>query len=178
MALGQRVAVMSTGALQQVDRPLTVYRQPANLFVAGFLGSPPMNLVRGKILRDALGFLFQPQAAGGGTASADAALRLAEEPAARLGAWDGRQVVLGLRPEEISLPVEDEPSRGPPRLDAVVEGLEPGGYETRVRLALGGATWIARVRSAPAPAVGAKTTVRLNLRNACFFDAASGQAIA
>ena len=49
MTMGTRIVVMKDGVIQQVDSPLTIYNEPANLFVAGFLGSPPMNLLNGKL---------------------------------------------------------------------------------------------------------------------------------
>lgn len=177
LALGQRVAVMRAGALQQVDRPSAVYRRPANLFVATFIGSPPMNLLRGRLVRETDGLCFHSAATDAVRAPAALVLRLAEAPTASANGWTGREVVLGLRPEDISLPAADRPASSRWPVEARVEGVEPAGYETRVQLALGGTSWIASVRCAEAPALGQQTTVELDLRNACFFDAANGQAL-
>ncbi len=101
MTLGDRVAVMSNGVLQQLGPPQDVYDHPANLFVAGFIGSPPMNLLRAE--------------AGGGVASAgDLSLPIAGVP-------DG-DVVLGLRPEHLR-PATD----GQPSMEFHVEVVEPLG---------------------------------------------------
>lgn len=60
MTLGDRIVVMSKGLIQQADAPLTVYREPANRFVAGFIGMPPMNFVDGRIVREGTGLAFAP----------------------------------------------------------------------------------------------------------------------
>ncbi len=90
MTLGTRVAVMHEGALQQVAAPMTLYREPANLFVAGFIGSPGMNLVRGRVQRDAGMLRFTGQGLS---------LALDDDRGASI---DG-DVVLGVRPQDITL---------------------------------------------------------------------------
>jgi multiple sugar transport system ATP-binding protein len=85
MTLGDRVAVLRDGILQQVDTPQNLYRHPANLFVAAFIGSPPMNLVEAEI-RDGVarfGGFEIPIGAGA------------------LGTYDGNTVILGIRPSDI-----------------------------------------------------------------------------
>jgi multiple sugar transport system ATP-binding protein len=88
MTLGDRVAVMRDGILQQVDTPQTLYRHPANLFVAAFIGSPPMNLVEATVQGDRVAF-----------AGFDIPIR----PGA-LAAFDGRTVMLGIRPSTSRMP--------------------------------------------------------------------------
>ncbi|MEO8268062.1 MAG: sn-glycerol-3-phosphate ABC transporter ATP-binding protein UgpC [Ilumatobacteraceae bacterium] len=92
MTMGDRVAVMSKGSLMQVDSPQNLYDRPDNLFVAAFIGSPQMNLLRGT---------YQA-GAGGGTirlGSATVALPVAREG---LAAYDGRDVAVGIRPEHLT----------------------------------------------------------------------------
>jgi ABC-type sugar transport system ATPase subunit len=101
MTLGDRVAVMSNGVLQQLGAPQDVYDRPANLFVAGFIGSPPMNLLRA-------------EAKGGVANAGDLSLPIAGLP-------DG-DVVLGLRPEHLR-PATD----GQPSMEFQVEVVEPLG---------------------------------------------------
>jgi multiple sugar transport system ATP-binding protein len=86
MTLGQRVAVLRDGILQQVDSPQDLYRRPANLFVAAFIGSPPMNLVEATVAEGNLMF---------------AGFRLPIGEAHDLGAYAGRSVILGIRPSDI-----------------------------------------------------------------------------
>jgi multiple sugar transport system ATP-binding protein len=95
MTMGDRVAVLRQGDLQQTDAPQLLYDQPANLFVASFIGSPAMNLVEAEVKRS-----------GGGLAClvGEQELRLADEAVTRhpaLSAYDGRKVALGLRPETL-----------------------------------------------------------------------------
>ena len=95
MTMGDRVAVMRDGRLQQIDRPQVLYEQPANLFVAGFIGSPAMNLLRGRLVRD-----------GSSTAVELGVVRLplpAQALAARprLARYVGSDVIVGIRPEDI-----------------------------------------------------------------------------
>ncbi len=85
MTLGDRVAVLRDGVLQQVDTPQMLFRQPANLFVAGFIGSPAMNLVEATVRGDHLVF---------------DRFRLPVPAGAELGSYQGRSIILGIRPSD------------------------------------------------------------------------------
>ena len=106
MTLGDRIVVMSGGELQQVGEPQDVYDRPANIFVAGFIGSPPMNLLRGT-------------AVGGRITAGDLTFELGDVP-------DG-EVALGIRPEHLA-PSSD----GLPTIDLHVDVVEPLGDEVIV----------------------------------------------
>jgi multiple sugar transport system ATP-binding protein len=86
MTLGQRVAVLRDGVLQQVDTPQNLYNRPTNLFVAAFIGSPPMNLVAASVEGEAVEF-------GG--------YRLPMDGSTNLSAYDRREVILGIRPSDL-----------------------------------------------------------------------------
>jgi multiple sugar transport system ATP-binding protein len=103
MLLGDKVAVMRAGALEQVDHPRAIYEHPANLFVAGFIGSPPMNLAEATLEEEGGG----PSLRFGSHRLAIDAATLAARP--RLRTYVGRQVVMGIRPEDIQLPGQDTP---------------------------------------------------------------------
>jgi multiple sugar transport system ATP-binding protein len=127
MTMGDRVAVLRGGELQQVGTPHEIYDQPANLFVAGFVGSPPMNMVRGRIetLDDSLAVRVGP-----------AAIRLDREQiaAGSLDRWRDRDVIVGIRPEDLS---EDGPHRaddGAARLHGTVSRVEAVGASLLVYL--------------------------------------------
>jgi multiple sugar transport system ATP-binding protein len=94
MTMGDRVAVLDAGRLQQVGTPQEIYDRPANLFVAGFIGSPPMNLLHGRVLTDDGG----PVVALG---SARIPMTAEEADRRRLAAWMDRDVVVGVRPEDV-----------------------------------------------------------------------------
>ena len=94
MTMGDRVAVLRSGELQQVDTPTNVYDRPVNLFVAGFMGSPPMNLARATIARDDGDTVVR---LGGETIPLQA--EWAKER--KLDEWVGRSVIVGIRPEDL-----------------------------------------------------------------------------
>ena len=94
MTMGDRVAVLRDGVLQQVDSPTQIYDRPANLFVAGFMGSPPMNLAQATIDRQDGGF-----SVGFGEQRVAVPSELAQER--RLEQWVGKPVIAGIRPEDL-----------------------------------------------------------------------------
>ncbi|MEN9485278.1 MAG: hypothetical protein RJB37_3158, partial [Pseudomonadota bacterium] len=93
MTLADRIAVMKAGVIQQIGSPDEIYTRPVNLFVAGFLGSPTMNTLRGKLVTRSGGTTFV-----GDTLSTDVSAYPFATPAT-----DGREVVLGVRPEQVRL---------------------------------------------------------------------------
>ena len=97
MTMGTRVAVMRKGILQQVDTPQFIYDNPANLFVAGFIGSPPMNLAEATLSRDAAGVWAH---LGDQKLLIDAEL-VNERPGIASAIGDSRKIVLGIRPEDM-----------------------------------------------------------------------------
>src|SRR5262249_39912004 len=99
LLLGDRVGVMHAGALQQFDKPLKVYREPANLFVAVLFVPPGRNFPTGGVRSAAGPLYFEPDAAGGNPPHHG--LRLAESAAGELPSYVGREVVLGIRPEHV-----------------------------------------------------------------------------
>jgi multiple sugar transport system ATP-binding protein len=115
MTMGDRVAVMSMGVLQQVDRPQQLYDEPTNVFVASFIGTPPMNLFRGRIRLDQ-GTVF----AEVGESSLPVGIECVKRYA-RIEAMDGRYVVVGMRAEDLH-PAAARPDL--PTLDTTVELLE------------------------------------------------------
>jgi multiple sugar transport system ATP-binding protein len=173
MTLGDRIVVLSAGHVQQVDTPMGLYARPRNLFVATFIGSPAMNLVRGTLARADGGIRFEGE---------HGAVVLAVPPAraAALGAHAGRPVVLGVRPEHL-LPADGDAPAAPGsarplalRLDAV----EPLGNEVLLHGRAGDAELTARVPPGAAlPAPGDTVALVPDARQAHLFDADSGLAL-
>ncbi|HKT45252.1 MAG TPA: sn-glycerol-3-phosphate ABC transporter ATP-binding protein UgpC [Gaiellaceae bacterium] len=129
MTMGDRVAVMRKGELQQVADPQTLYDRPVNLFVGGFIGSPAMNMVEATLQRHNGGFAAK---VGDQTVAIEA-----EEVKARpgLAAYDGKQIVLGVRPEDL----EDAslaPSGEQQRLRGTAQLTEALGSEIMVHFAI------------------------------------------
>ena len=123
MTMGDRVAVMRLGVLQQVDAPARLYRRPANLFVAGFIGSPAMNMVEATIERD-----------GDHTYVSFADTRLQIEDSVlhqrpALAAYEGRRVILGIRPEDMEDAALVSESRPEHRMPTTVDLREDMGSE-------------------------------------------------
>jgi multiple sugar transport system ATP-binding protein len=161
---------MKDGFIQQEADPLALYDRPVNRFVAGFIGTPPMNFFEGRIAADADGTLEFLGAAG---------LRL-PVPAHRapaLQAHRGQPVTLGLRPEDIgSALAEQQP--GAPRLSARVHVVEPMGAESYVHMAAGGSVCVSRVDAHRTFRVGETATPAVCIDKAHFFDAQTERRIA
>ena len=122
MTMGDRVAVLRDGRIQQVDRPQVLYEQPSNLFVAGFIGSPAMNLVRSRLTAQKGSVYAQ---VGGHAAELPQTL-LASRP--KLAQYVGKDVVVGIRPEDVEDAAFASSSAALP-LDVVVSLAEPMGSE-------------------------------------------------
>jgi multiple sugar transport system ATP-binding protein len=165
MTMGQRIVVMKDGIIQQVDAPLRLYEQPVNRFVAGFIGTPPMNLLEGKLNNDGGTLVFE----GPGGLK----LPVPREKAPALNDCRGRPMVLGLRPEDIGSPtVEQMPEA--PRLRAAVDVVEQMGSESYVYLILGENKLICRMDAHRQLRIGETITPAVCIQRAHFFDAKSG----
>lgn len=168
MAMGDRIAVMRDGCLQQVAAPAELYQRPANQFVAAFFGLPPMNFIAGTIESANGALRFR---------TVDGALNLAlpAPSAARLGKYAGQPVLLGLRPEMIAERNGAVESGG--CADALVELVEPQGAEALVQLKAGTAAFCARFPRADRSLIGQTVAVKLDLAAAHFFDPDSAEVI-
>ena len=176
MTMGDRIAVMKDGVLQQVADPMTLYHQPANLFVATFIGSPPMNLFRGRLMAREGGLYFVDGNSTGTFAGSGRGLLLPEERRAQLKDLISGEAVMGLRPEHISLAPCVPPAGSD--LAATVEVVEPMGAETHLHLRSGEHSFVARVGGGERPQVGAAVQLNLDLAKARFFDPATERAMA
>ena len=161
MTLGDRIAVMKDGVIQQLGTPDTIYRQPANRFVAGFMGSPAMNFLPVRVAQGAQGL---EAVSGGVDGVAAARIALASGTDAALA---GRALTLGVRPEAIRLTADGA-------LRAGVSLLEPTGADTLVTLDLAGSRCVARCVPAEAPRLGDAVRVAIDPAAIVLFDADSG----
>jgi multiple sugar transport system ATP-binding protein len=158
MTMADKIVVMHDGAVEQIGSPLELYDSPANLFVAGFIGSPAMNFIKGRLeggepptLVTASGFRVPLGAA----------------PRASIGS----EVVLGVRPEHMRL-------GGSPAVPAELVVVEPTGYETQVIARLDGREIACVLRERFTGRPGESITLSLDGGPLHFFDAETGQAIA
>ena len=169
MTMGDRICVMRDGLIMQVADPLTLYRQPENIFVAGFIGSPPMNLLKGKVLKLDSGLAFVED---GETSALTIPLRGKLEPLA--AKYVGKPIIFGIRPEHLSDQVSD-PSHVP--VTATVEISEPMGSESIVYFKSATGNWIARVPGEHLYRTGDQLTVQLNMEKVHLFDVETENAI-
>jgi len=158
MTLGQRIVVLNEGVIQQIDTPMALYERPANLFVAGFLGSPAMNTLQGRLRETAAGFEL---------AMADGWRVPLGRPAVPPGAA-AREVVVGIRPEHL------QPGRGEAAFEATIEGIEPVGNEMFVNLRHGAQPLVMRVPPQALPGLGEGVEVAVASAALHFFDAETG----
>jgi len=165
MTMGTRIVVMKDGIVQQVDAPLTIYSEPSNLFVAGFLGSPPMNFLKGS-LHSKDGSIFFKEASGGVVE-----LNLGRRPAAE--AYVGKEVILGIRPEDCDRPAPDQvPTQN--SFEALVDIVEPMGAETYFYIQTGAHTMVSRSHaSVDQREAGHRLRFEINVNKAHLFDLAT-----
>ncbi len=162
MTLGQRIVVLRDGVIQQIDTPMALYARPANVFVAGFLGSPAMNLLRGNlVLSEQATFVVGGQAIALGPSDA---LPVVVRQAA------GTALVLGLRPEHLQLR-DVASTQG--HFAALLDTVEPLGNEMFVNLRLGDELLIARVPPQSLPQPGERLQIGFDPAQAHWFDAAN-----
>ncbi len=163
MTMGSRIAVMKDGKIQQVGTPLEIYDRPGNLFVANFIGTPPMNFIPA-VLREGGTALATP----GYTLPVPAPLR--KETASR----DGRKVVVGIRPEHFHDP-SDAPSGSLARLAVEVEVVEPLGDEVIVHARAGEDLLVYKLEPRHTPEPGQKLEVAVEVDRLHVFDAETEQ---
>ncbi len=173
LTLSTRIAVMNGGYVQQLGTPKEIYDDPANLFVATFMGSPSMNLIPATVRVEGNAVAAELHAGSRG-------LRL---PFARgaeaLRAYDGREIVLGLRPEAITDPDgADRHSMHVETFESEVSVIEPAGSDTFVSTELGGTNVVARMRADADVKPGQTVPFAVNMDKAVTFDPKSEDRIA
>jgi len=169
MTMASRIFIMNKGALQQSGAPLTVYKHPANQFVAGFIGSPAMNFV------EAILVLEQDQY----WIDADGfKVRLPLPFRDRLERYAGRSVIFGVRPEDVATPAPGEGKDQGNLLMARADVVETLGAEMFVYLTCGPHSIIARMESSEGPlTVGQALEVELKMAKTHLFDKETSQTI-
>jgi len=161
MTMGDRIAVMKDGILHQVVDPITIYDHPKNKFVAGFIGSPPMNFMRGKIIRKNGKIYFD---------EGKIIVKLVEDMFDKMIAYIDREVIFGIRSEDIydKLFVSEAPPENVVRVNCEV--YEPMGSEVYLYLNTGKHTFIARVGAHDKPKVNLDMDLVFDMSKVHFFD--------
>ncbi len=174
MTMGDRICVMKDGRIMQVASPLELYNKPRNVFVAGFIGSPPMNFFKGRLEKgagDRLVFIETNTQGAPVRVALDAAL------SAKGAGYVGKDVIFGIRPEDVqdtATVVSPEPTH---TVEVKVEVSEPMGAETFLYLHTGATSFIARVRPTDRFEVGQRVKVTFKVEAAHLFDAATEQVL-
>jgi len=164
MTMGDRIAILERGLLQQVGPAQEVYDRPANVFVAGFIGSPAMNLFPAR-LESRNGDVFADSEVGN--------FRLDAKQAEDAGNASNGEVVVGVRPEHLYLETEGG-EKVSSTIDAVVDLVEYLGNEAHVTFSCGGITLVARLDARAKLKVGETVPLIVLVQNLHLFDQASG----
>jgi multiple sugar transport system ATP-binding protein len=167
MILGTRIGVLRHGTLQQTGTVRELYERPANMFVAGFLGSPPMSFLKGTLQQGPSGIVFNADSAAVGLL----ALKVTAQSRSQIESWIDRPVVLGLRPEAIQL------AGATVALQAVVEAVEELGPDKHVHLKLGSEKITARVPASQTAGERDQVPLHLEMQGARLFDPATEKAV-
>ena len=168
MTMATRIAVINQGLLQQVETPQTLYDRPDNLFVAGFIGTPAMNFVKSRLQKS------------DGKLVVDSGAFKVEVPPERFGAYAsyaGRDVIMGIRPENIHDPHYVPTNTFAQSVEVKVDLTELMGNEIFLYLTSGDHNLVARVDPRTACRMGDRTQVVFNLSNMHLFDPETEQAI-
>jgi len=163
MTMGDRICVLDAGRIMQVDTPLALYERPANRFVATFVGSPAMNILGGRLIKEHETYCF---VAGGMTVT------LPADKADKVQSYTNKDIELGIRPEHLRDRRPDTPA------DNVVRGtvllIEIMGNELIVHVDVAGQTLIGRLDAHAPVTLGAEHDFTLDMRYSHFFDPESG----
>lgn len=167
MTMGDKIVVLKDGIINQVDSPMNLYKQPANKFVAGFIGSPAMNFISGKINSDS-GLFFISN-------DAFTKIPLLTEQQERLKEYINEEVTIGIRPENItpSKPINENCYKITITLDVV----EPMGNETIIYFKMGENKMVARIKSSEDLHVDQNFELLINLEYLHFFDGKTEEVI-
>lgn len=169
MTMGDRIIVMRDGIVHQVADPITLYDDPADKFVAGFIGTPPMNFIDGKVTGTNGSLQF--------VANTGLGIPLPGGTHDKLGSYREKQVILGIRPEDVgSVLAEKDPNA--PRLKAKLNVLEPMGSESYLYLSIGDNQVISRADSHKQFKVGTEIDLPIVIDKARYFDSESEKRIA
>jgi multiple sugar transport system ATP-binding protein len=166
MTLSDRIVIMRDGYIEQVGTPEEVFKRPASRFVAGFIGSPPMNLVEATIDKGAVLF------ANGDSLPIPQQFRAAVS--------EGQKVVFGLRPDDVyptGHGIDSGEASEVHQVELTVSITEPLGNETLVFVEFTGREWVSRMLNPRMLKMGDKINMSFDLSQAHMFDAVTGKTL-
>ena len=170
MTLGNRIVVMNEGIINQIGTPAVIYNEPVNKFVAGFIGSPPMNFVKGRIIKRESGFFFKET-------DGRIEVKLVDGMNDRVAPYADKEVVFGIRSEDIydKLFVSQAPPENTVRM--ACEVVEPMGSEVFIHLTTGRHQIVAKVGGNENPPINQDMDLVFDMNKVHFFDKATEQTI-
>ncbi len=158
MTMADRIVVMKDGEIHQIGAPLEIYNNPINLFVASFLGSPAINIVKGKLIKEKE-LIFT-----------DGELNIPVKSKPELEQYIDSDIILGIRPEDIYDADFDAMAEFPQKIETICDVVEPMGNEFIVFLETNKSKFVARFDPKRLPKRDEKITVSLDMNRAHFFD--------
>ena len=165
MTMGSRIVVLRDGIVEQADSPMNLYEKPLTKFVAGFIGSPPMNFFTGYITPGNGDLYFH-----GGTFK----IRIGDAHKEKVGRYQGKEVIFGIRPEHIS---QQKTEPADEMVSSTVELVEPMGAEYFMYLKVGENACVARASGFWNVSIDEQIDVYFNMKQAHYFDSATEKAI-
>lgn len=161
MTMGDRIVVMKDGLIQQIAEPITLYDKPVNRFVASFIGSPPMNFVKGAVIKKDGKLYFN---------EGNFQVKLIDAMVQRMEPYLNKEVIFGIRPEDIydKLFVSEAPPEN--TIKAACEVIEPMGSEVYLHLNTGKSSLIARVGGHDKPTLNQDMDLVFDMSKIHFFD--------
>jgi len=161
MTMGDRIVVMNKGLIQQSADPMTIYDKPSNKFVASFIGSPPINLVEGTVVRKGAKYFFD---------EGKFQVKIIDEMAPKFAAYEGKGVIMGIRAEDIYDKLFAFEASADNTVRAVCEVVEPLGSEVYLYLNSGKSSFIARVGAHDRPEINRDMDLVFDMSKVHFFD--------
>ncbi|NLY07692.1 MAG: sn-glycerol-3-phosphate ABC transporter ATP-binding protein UgpC [Spirochaetales bacterium] len=158
LTMADKIVVMKLGVIQQIGAPLELYNEPRNKFVAGFIGSPPMNFMEVKIEKKADGLYVNE-------GSFD--IMLPEAISKALAPYAGQNVTMGIRPEDVTFSAKPVAGK---TIDGTVSVVEPLGSETHVFINTGKNQFVGKIEPSVTVVVDGKISLIPNMAKAKFFD--------
>jgi len=166
MTMGDKIVILKDGEVQQIGIPMELYNKPINKFVAGFIGSPAMNFINGKIMQsDKLYFVID---------NLNIRITLEEVNNRQLQQYREKEIIIGIRPEDVLLSTEKSIAGD---ISVQVEVVEPMGNETLLYFTLQGTQMIARGNPNQQYKAGSTYSMQINKNKIYLFDKESGSAI-
>jgi len=168
MTMGDRIVILKDGVVQQIDNPINLYDNPATVFVAGFIGSPPMNFFNGTIKSENAALYFD-----GGKFQ----VRVSDAHRGKAAPYRDKKMIFGIRPEDVLTRANATGPTEGREVTSLIEVVEPMGSEVYLYLNTGINSYIARVKSYPKSGVRQNIDMVFNMDKAHFFDPETEKAV-